>query len=123
MSDKDYTPKDIFDQMALAKGDTEFVANRNILRKEISRKIFMKSEKAYRRIDREKQHSVRWAVGIEPDTYQKVLRYSKWHYTTNASDTLCGAKIPVIKFDMLPETEDGTEKVNCRRCKKILKRK
>jgi hypothetical protein len=39
MNEPDYTPKDIFDEMSLERGEKESVARRNVLRKEFGKRM------------------------------------------------------------------------------------
>lgn len=61
-------------------------------------------------------HAVRW--------YRRVLRgqmredWTRWHWTENASFTVCGVPIP-IGIDggsFLPETDDDLRVVDCKHC-------
>lgn len=66
-------------------------------------------------------HAVRWA--------QREIRrrfyteYSRWHWTTDATLTLCGRRIQLISNgqSMLPESIDDASFVDCKQCKKTLK--
>lgn len=65
-------------------------------------------------------HACRWAR-------RKIKRmfdmdWSRWHWTTDGSFTLCGVPIP-IGLDggtMFPETDELPAKVDCRKCRRRL---
>ena len=65
-------------------------------------------------------HAVRWAQREIRSRFQ--TQFSKWHWTTDAMETICGVRIMLISDGpaMLPETYDETERVNCKRCRKML---
>jgi hypothetical protein len=65
-------------------------------------------------------HAVRWA---QRDIRSRLeTEYSKWHWTTDATETLCGRRIMLIADGpaMLPETSDDTEHVDCKQCRRLL---
>lgn len=62
-------------------------------------------------------HAVRWATSknrFRPDG----LAWGKWHWTVDASLTLCG--VPIVigseRGSFLPNTDERIEKVNCKKC-------
>jgi hypothetical protein len=65
-------------------------------------------------------HAVRWAQRDIKHRFE--TEYSKWHWTTDASTTICGRQIMLISDGpaLLPETHDDPLKVTCTRCRKIL---
>ena len=65
-------------------------------------------------------HAVRWA---QRDIRRRFeTQYSRWHWTSDASFTLCGSPIMLISDGpaMLPETHDDPAKVTCKRCRRLL---
>ena len=65
-------------------------------------------------------HAVRWAQREIFGRYE--MQYSRWHWTTDASNTICGRPIQLIADGpaLLPETYDDPEKVTCKRCRALL---
>ena len=65
-------------------------------------------------------HAVRWAQREIFGRYE--MQYSKWHWTTDASHTICGRPIQLIADGpaLLPETCDDQTKVTCKRCRALL---
>ena len=65
-------------------------------------------------------HAVRWAQREIFGRYE--MQYSKWHWTTDASHTICGRPIQLIADGpaLLPETYDDQTKVTCKRCRALL---
>lgn len=65
-------------------------------------------------------HAVRWAQRDVLSRFE--TEFSKWHWTTNATDTLCGRKIMLISDGpaMLPEANDDARTVDCKQCKNRL---
>jgi hypothetical protein len=65
-------------------------------------------------------HAVRWAQRDIRSRFE--TEYSKWHWTLDASWTLCGRQIQLIADGpaMLPDTHDDPEHVTCRRCVALL---
>jgi len=61
-------------------------------------------------------HAVRWATRELKRLMD--LDYTKWHYTNDASFTVCGLSIPVGNDNgtFLPETDDEVSRVNCKKC-------
>lgn len=66
-------------------------------------------------------HAVRWAQRKIQSRF--TIQYSKWHWTLDASTTLCGRMITLISdgIGMLPEARDEMDRVTCSRCLKILR--
>ena len=65
-------------------------------------------------------HAVRWAQREILGSFE--MQYSKWHWTLDASLTLCNRPIQLIADGtaLLPETHDDPAKVTCKRCAKLL---
>jgi len=65
-------------------------------------------------------HAVRWARQWDAKLWD--YKWTKWHYTLDAMQTLCGAMIPVglEKGTFLPETDEEASRVDCRKCKRQL---
>lgn len=65
-------------------------------------------------------HAVRWAQRDIKHSFD--MQFSRWHWTTNAIEAVCGTKIQLISDGpaMLPETDDMMSKVTCKRCLKLL---
>lgn len=65
----------------------------------------------------DKEHAVRWLqrkLGL-------LEQYSLWHWTEDASRTLCGRMIPVGRdVAFLPETDEDPSVVECVACKRTL---
>lgn len=63
-------------------------------------------------------HAVSWPASHGNKMLQQTTR---WHWTTDASFTLCGRVIPLMGDGwMLPNTHDEKSKVNCTICRKKL---
>lgn len=61
-------------------------------------------------------HAVRWTRRMVFNEYD----YTRWHYTQDASWTVCGISIPVgIGPKILPETSE-VEDVDCDNCLRIM---
>lgn len=65
-------------------------------------------------------HAVRWAQREIRSRHD--IEYSAWHWTLNASMTLCGRTIQLIADGpaLLPETRDDADRVTCKRCRRLL---
>ena len=65
-------------------------------------------------------HAVRWAKRDIPSRHE--TEYSKWHWTINASVTICGRPIQLIADGPAtpPETHDDPSKVTCACCRSLL---
>lgn len=65
-------------------------------------------------------HAVRWAQRKIVGRFE--MQYSMWHWTTDASSTICGRPIQLIADGpaLLPETYDDQAKVTCKRCRALL---
>jgi hypothetical protein len=65
-------------------------------------------------------HAVRWAQRELKHCFG--MQYSRWHWTKNAVETVCGTRIQLIADGpaMLPETDERMGKVTCRRCLRLL---
>ena len=65
-------------------------------------------------------HAVRWAQREIFGRFE--MKYSKWHWTSDASHTICGRQIQLIADGpaLLPETYDDPAKVTCKRCRALL---
>lgn len=65
-------------------------------------------------------HAVRWAQRDIRSRFD--TEYSRWHWTTDATKTLCGRRIMLIADGpaMLPETRDDAAHVDCKQCRKLL---
>ncbi|PKY09843.1 hypothetical protein B1757_12910 [Acidithiobacillus marinus] len=72
--------------------------------------------------DTGRSHAVRWAQRKKARAF--TMQYSKWHWTVNAAETLCGTQIPIITSGagQLPEASDDEVKVTCKRCLKQIKK-
>ena len=66
-------------------------------------------------------HAVRWVQRKLPRSF--AIQYSRWHWTVDAAFTICGIPIQLIADGpaLLPESHEDVEKVNCKKCLKILK--
>ena len=64
-------------------------------------------------------HAVRWCQ--YDSKYGMGDRWSKWHWTTDANETLCGTHIPICVKNLAPETDSSETKVTCKSCQNILK--
>lgn len=66
-------------------------------------------------------HAVRWSWRwIER---LKAVQWTKWHWTNDADFTLCGYPIVIGGCNdcpLMPETDERTEKVNCKKCLRLL---
>ena len=65
-------------------------------------------------------HAVRWA-------HRKIMGewdWVKWHWTEDASFTLCGQPVRVAlpNGTFLPDTNDDQRKVTCKHCKRLLEK-
>lgn len=59
-------------------------------------------------------HAVSWPASHGNRMLQQTTR---WHWTKDASFTLCGRVIPLMGEGwMLPDTKDEPEAVTCKRC-------
>lgn len=67
-------------------------------------------------------HAVRWAQRKLHRSFS--IQHSLWHWTEDASFTICGTAIQLIADGpaLLPESHEDVEKVNCKKCLKILKK-
>ena len=65
-------------------------------------------------------HAVRWAQREIFGRFE--MQYSKWHWTIDASMTLCNRSIQLIADGpaLLPETRDDANAVTCAKCRKLL---
>ena len=65
-------------------------------------------------------HAVRWATNEAEVMYLK--KYTKWHYTLDATFTICGRLIVVGGNGgrFLPETDDEVSRVDCKQCLRVL---
>ena len=63
-------------------------------------------------------YSARWIIYKSKNTSEN--KYSKWHYVQGGGVTLCGIHVPIGNHGILPETQDGPYKVNCKKCNKTL---
>jgi hypothetical protein len=65
-------------------------------------------------------HAVRWAQRDISSRFE--TQYSLWHWTTDASTTVCGRPIMLMADGpaLLPETNDDPAKVTCIRCREWL---
>lgn len=65
-------------------------------------------------------HAVRWAQRDIANRFD--TEYSRWHWTTDATKTLCGRRIVLISDGpaMLPETNGNTSRVDCKQCRQLL---
>ena len=65
-------------------------------------------------------HAVRWAQRDVRSRFD--TEYSRWHWTTDATKTLCGRRIMLIADGpaLLPETRDDAAHVDCNQCRKLL---
>lgn len=68
-------------------------------------------------------HAVRWAVRYSPAPWSDDgAIWTKWHWTENANNTLCGLPIIIGRDNapLFPQTDDRQEQVTCKRCKRKL---
>jgi hypothetical protein len=65
-------------------------------------------------------HATRWAGRRLKRMF--AWDWTKWHATEDASMTLCGLpiRLAIEGGTFLPETDDGFEKVDCKKCLKVI---
>ncbi len=70
-------------------------------------------------MEEDKAHAVRWFQREVKSRWEE--QYSKWHWTEDATKTICGKRINIFGAGFLPETDDCTETVDCKRCMQKLR--
>lgn len=65
-------------------------------------------------------HAVRWARRELKHLFD--MDWTQWHWTEDASFTLCGVAIPIALpgGSFCPDTDDEESRVTCRRCLRRL---
>ncbi len=66
-------------------------------------------------------HAVRWARRTIK-SQMNLLDYTRWHWTIDANQTLCGRPITLANpgGTFLPETDGCETAVTCSRCRKKM---